>query len=134
MNRYEMPPVGLHIGRMRRGSVKRLKFLRPAIALVTVFAMAPAANSAVVVKGSGTSWRPRTTTINTGVKVVWKAVSGSHTVTAYKGAWSKNTSIPQGSSTSFTFNRAGTYKFYCRIHGSVTNGVCSGMCGKIVVG
>jgi plastocyanin len=114
--------------------VKRLKLLLPAIALVTVFAMAPAANSAVVVKGSGSSWRPRTTTINKGVKVVWKAVSGSHTVTAYKGAWSKNTSIPQGSSTSFTFKNAGTYKFYCKIHGSVTNGVCSGMCGKIVVG
>jgi plastocyanin len=108
--------------------------LLPAIALVAVFATAPAANSAVVVKGSGTSWRPKVTTINTGVKVVWKAVSGSHTVTAYKGAWSKNTSIPQGTKTSFTFNKAGTYKFYCKIHGSVTNGVCSGMCGKIVVG
>jgi len=114
--------------------VKRLKLLLPAIALVTVFAMAPAANSAVVVKGSGARWRPKVTTINAGVKVTWKAVSGSHTVTAYKGAWSKNTSIAQGSSTSFTFNNSGTYKFYCRIHGSVTNGVCSGMCGKIVVG
>jgi plastocyanin len=114
--------------------VKRLKLLIPAIVLVTLFAVAPAANSAVVVKGSGTSWRPRTTTINTGVKVVWKAVSGSHTVTAYKGAWSKNTSIAQGTKTSFTFNNAGTYKFYCKIHGHVTNGVCSGMCGKVVVG
>jgi len=114
--------------------VKRLKLLLPAIALVTVFAMAPAANSAVVVKGSGTHWRPKVTSIHTGVKVVWKAVSGSHTVTAYKGHWSKNTSLPQGHSTSFTFNSSGTYKFYCQIHGSVTNGVCTGMCGKIVVG
>jgi len=114
--------------------VKRVKLLLPAIALVTVFAMAPTANSAVVVKGSGARWRPKITSISAGTKVTWKAVSGSHTVTAYKGAWSKNTSLPQGSSTSFTFSKAGTYKFYCKIHGSVTNGVCSGMCGKIVVG
>jgi len=96
--------------------VKRLKLLLPAIALVTVFAMAPAANSAVVVKGSGARWRPKVTTINAGVKVTWKAVSGSHTVTAYKGAWSKNTSIPQGTKTSFTFKKAGTYNVFCSIH------------------
>jgi plastocyanin len=114
--------------------VKRLKLLLPAIALVTVFAMAPAANSAVVVKGSGTTWRPKATNISTGTKVVWKAVSGSHTVTAYKGAWSKNTTIAQGTSTSFTFKKSGVYKFRCRFHSSLSNGVCSGMCGKIVVG
>jgi plastocyanin len=65
---------------------------------------------------------------------VWKAVSGTHTVTAYSKNWSKNTTISQGNTTSFTFKKAGTYKFVCTIHGSVSNGVCSGMCGKIVVG
>ncbi len=32
------------------------------------------------------------------------------------------------------FNKRGTYRFYCTIHGSVTGGTCSGMCGKVVVG
>jgi plastocyanin len=116
----------------------RLKLLIPAIALVTMFAMAPAANSAVVVKGVSTSsgfrWKPKITDVAKGTKVVWKAVSGSHTVTAYSKNWSKNTSISQGQSTSFTFNSAGTYKFRCTIHSTLSNGVCSGMCGKIVVG
>jgi len=118
--------------------VKRLRLLLPAIALVTVFAMAPAANSAVVVKGVSTSagfrWKPNVTDVAKGTKVVWKAVNSSHTVTAYKGSWSKDTTINQGQSTSFIFNKAGTYKFRCRFHSHLTNGVCSGMCGKVVVG
>ena len=113
--------------------MRRLKLLVPAIALVTMFAMAPAANSAAVVKGSGTHWRPRVTSISHGTRVTWKAVSGSHTVTAYKGHWSKNTHINQGQSTSFTFSNAGVYKFRCTIHSTLSNGVCSGMCGKVVV-
>jgi len=118
--------------------VKGLKLLIPAIALVTMFAMAPVANSAVVVKGvstsSGFQWKPKATTVSRGTKVTWKAITSSHTVTAYKGAWSKNTTINQGQSTSFIFNKAGTYKFRCRLHSHLTNGVCSGMCGKVVVG
>ena len=115
----------------------RLKLLIPAMALVTMFAMAPAANSAVVVKGVSTSagfrWKPKITDIAHGTKVTWKAVTGTHTVTAYKGAWSKNTTINAGQSTSFTFNSPGTYKFRCLFHSTLVNGVCSGMCGKVVV-
>jgi plastocyanin len=118
--------------------MRRLKLLLPAIALVTLFAMAPVANSAVVVKGVSTSvgfrWKPKAVTIAKGTKVTWKAVTSSHTVTAYRGTWSKNTTINQGQSTSFTFNNAGTYKFRCLFHSSLNNGVCTGMCGKVVVG
>ena len=32
-----------------------------------------------------------------------------------------------------TFNQSGTFRYYCTIHGSVSNGNCSGMCGRIVV-
>jgi plastocyanin len=117
--------------------MKRLKLLVPAIALVTVFALAPIANSAVVIKGvstNGNHWKPKTTSINNGTKVTWKAVSGSHTVTSYKGNWNKNVTLSQGQSTSFTFNNTGTYKFRCKFHSTLNNGVCSGMCGKVVVG
>ena len=117
--------------------MRRLKLLVPAIALVTIFAMAPAANSAVVVKGvsgaAGFHWKPKITNITHGTKVTWKAISGNHTVTAYKGHWSKNTRINQGQSTSFTFSNAGVYKFRCTFHSTLSNGVCSGMCGKVVV-
>ncbi len=116
--------------------MRRLKLLIPAIALVTMFAMAPSANSAVVVKGvsgGGFHWMPKTVNISHGTKVTWKAVAGSHTVTAYRGAWNKNTTINQGQSTSFTFHNAGTYRFRCVFHSSLVNGVCSGMCGKVVV-
>ena len=118
--------------------MRRLKLLIPAIALVTMFAMAPAANSAVVVKGStttsGSHWKPKITDVAKGTKVVWKAVSGTHTVTSYSKNWSKNVTISTGQQTSFTFNSAGTYRFRCKFHSTLTNGVCSGMCGKIVVG
>lgn len=118
--------------------MRRLKLLIPAIALVTMFAMAPAANSAVVIKGVSTSsgfrWKPKATNISSGTKVTWKAVTGTHTVTAYKGSWSKNVTINQGQTTSFTFNNSGVYKFRCTFHSQIVNGVCEGMCGKVVVG
>jgi len=122
---------------MGRTPVRRLKLLLPAIALVTAFAMAPTANSAVVVKGvsgsGGFHWMPKAVNISHGTKVTWKAVTSSHTVTAYRGHWSKNTTINQGQSTSFTFNRPGTYSFRCLFHSHLVNGVCTGMCGKVVV-
>jgi plastocyanin len=139
LNRFAIRSVGPPYTASQEGfKVRRLKLLVPAIVLVSMFAMAaPAANSAVVVKGVSTSsgfrWKPKTTNIVHGTKVTWKAITSSHTVTAYKGSWSKNTTINQGQSTSFTFNSAGVYKFRCRFHSTLSNGVCSGMCGKVVV-
>jgi len=118
--------------------VKRTIRWVPAIALVTALAVVPAANGATVIKGvttsTGSRWKPKITNVAKGTKVVWKAVSGTHTVTAYGGGWSKNTTISAGQKTSFTFNSRGTFKFYCNIHGNVSGGTCSGMCGKVVVG
>jgi plastocyanin len=116
---------------------RRLIALTMAAALVGGIAAEPA-QAAVVVKGvqttNGFRWKPRAVSIAKGTKVVWRAVDGTHTVTAWKGAWSKNTTIAQGSSTSFTFMKRGVFKFRCRFHSSVANGVCSGMCGKVTVG
>jgi plastocyanin len=96
------------------------------------------AEAATVVKGvlttSGYRWKPHAVSVAKGAKVVWKAVEGNHTVTAYKGSWSKDTRINQGQSTSFTFKKTGVFKFRCRFHSSLVNGVCSGMCGKVTVG
>ncbi|MEA2497680.1 MAG: Copper binding protein plastocyanin/azurin family [Actinomycetota bacterium] len=80
------------------------------------------------------TWKPAGLTVAAGSKVVWKNPSGDrHNVTAYKGAWSKNSTIEEGERTSFTFKKSGTYKYRCTLHSVVDNGVCSGMCGKVRV-
>ena len=119
---------------------RRLALLVSAGMLLVVLG-APPVSSAVVVKGvvcstclKGYKWMPKITTVAKGTKVTWKAVSGSHTVTATSKNWSKNTSISTGQTTAFTFKSAGTYRFRCTIHSTVSGGTCSGMCGKIVVG
>ncbi len=100
--------------------------------------MIPSASGATLIRGVSTSngfrWRPKVTDVAKGTKVTWKAVSGTHTVTAYKGNWNKNTTINSGQTTSFTFNNTGVYKFRCTLHSTLSNGTCSGMCGKVVVG
>ena len=103
---------------------------------VVAFLPAQPASAAVLVKGIGTSWSPTRTAISRGGSVRWKAVSGTHRVKAYGGNWTFLSRLlsPGDATKARTFDRRGTYRFYCTIHGSVVNGVCSGMCGKIVVG
>jgi len=116
---------------------------RPAIALAVaasfmlVLAFTQVASAATVVKATAhRTFSPHKVTIHHGSKVVWKNPSGSgltHTVTAYAGNWSKNTTIHPGDSTSFTFNHTGRFKYYCTIHGNVSGGNCTGMCGVVRV-
>jgi plastocyanin len=116
---------------------RRLLALALTATLLGAIAAQPA-QAAVVIKGvsttSGFKWQPRAVNVAKGTKVVWKSVTGNHTVTSWKGAWSKNTTIPQGSQTSFTFQKTGVFKFRCLFHSSLVNGVCNGMCGRVVVG
>jgi plastocyanin len=116
------------------------RHLLPLILAATLLGTVAAqpAQAAVVIKGvnttSGFRWKPHAVSVAKGTKVVWKAVEGTHTVTAWKGPWSKDTTISQGTSTSFTFKQTGVYKFRCRFHSSLVNGVCGGMCGRVTVG
>jgi len=112
-----------------------------ALALTTVLVggvAARPADAAVAIKGvstmSGFRWNPHAVSIAKGTKVVWRAVTGTHTVTAWKGAWRKSTTIVQGTSTSFIFRRRGVFRFRCLFHSTLVSGVCRGMCGKVVVG
>ncbi|HET9672031.1 MAG TPA: hypothetical protein VFQ40_04200 [Actinomycetota bacterium] len=82
----------------------------------------------------GYVWKPKTRSIAVGTTVRWKAVEGNHNVRSRGSNWSFARSLPEGTSVARTFNRRGTFRYYCTIHGSVQNGVCSGMCGRIVVG
>ena len=93
----------------------------------------PPTRETKTVKGIVSHWSPTTVRISTGDTIRWKAVSGSHTVTAYGGNWTFDHSLSQGSTQHRRFTHAGTYRFRCTFHSSLVNGVCSGMCGKVVV-
>jgi plastocyanin len=86
-----------------------------------------------VFNGSRYLWSPAVKGINQGVTVRWRAVDGNHTVKSRGTNWSYFRNLPAGTAVTRTFNRRGTFRYYCTIHGNVVNGVCSGMCGRIVV-
>jgi plastocyanin len=89
--------------------------------------------AATTVRAVISHWSPATVRISRGDTIRWKAVSGSHTVTAYRSGWHFNKQLSTGEVERRIFRRAGTYFFRCTIHSTLTNGRCSGMCGKVVV-
>jgi plastocyanin len=91
------------------------------------------ARATKTVNGVVTHWSPTTVRISEGDMIKWDAVSGSHTVSAYGGRWAFNRQLPNGTVRSRIFRDAGTFRFRCMIHSTLTNGICSGMCGKVVV-
>jgi plastocyanin len=80
-------------------------------------------------------FNPASVTINVGDKITWRHDDGpaTHTVTSDSGQAESFDSgaMLSGATFSHTFKKAGTYTYYCSIHGSPGN--CSGMCGDIVV-
>jgi plastocyanin len=87
------------------------------------------------------SWDPVVRRIVKGDRIVWKNPTGTtHTVTAWKGSWSKDSTIASGETTARRFFKTGVFKFRCMIgsdtpfaHSTVSDGVCSGMCGTVRV-
>jgi plastocyanin len=113
-----------------------VRIRRIGIVVVLVFALnvtAAASAAAVTVKGSGSRWRPNVVDVDRRERVRWRAVSGTHTVRAYGGNWSYSKRIGPGESVKRRFRTRGTYRFFCSIHGSVTGGTCTGMCGRVLV-
>jgi plastocyanin len=86
-----------------------------------------------VFNGSSYVWKPKIRSVADGTTIKWKAVDGSHNVQSRGSNWSFFRNLPQGTSVTRTFNHAGTYRYYCTIHGNVSGETCSGMCGRIVV-
>ena len=78
-------------------------------------------------------WSPKARTVPPGTTVRWRAVDGNHNIKSIGANWSYFRTLARGTTRTRTFNRRGTFRYVCTIHGSVTNGVCSGMCGRIVV-
>jgi len=105
------------------------------VALALAFLLAVPAQGAFVVKASSEtfSFKPKRAEVARGTRVVWRAVGGTHTVTAYGGGWSKDRRIAAGEETGFTFKTRGTFKYRCRIHSTLSYSKCTGMCGRVVV-
>jgi plastocyanin len=125
-----------------RSTATARRFVRPLVAVslsvvVMIGASGPASAATVGVRGifngSRFVWSPKAREIARGTTVRWRAVEGNHNVKSRGSNWSFFRNLPLGTSVTRTFNRRGTFRYLCTIHGSVTNGVCSGMCGRIVV-
>ena len=108
------------------------------VSLVGVAAPAPADTYRVRAAGEPGSfrWKPSFRHVSKGDKIVWKnPTSVTHTVTAYSGPWSKDSSVSPGGRTAFRFTKRGTYRYRCTTagHSTLTGGECNGMCGEIHV-
>ena len=86
-----------------------------------------------IFNGTRFVWSPKVKDITRGTAVRWRAVDGNHNVRSRGANWSYSRNLPLGAAVSRTFNIRGTFRYYCTIHGSVSNGVCTGMCGSIRV-
>ncbi len=104
-----------------------------ALTAIVLLTMTGIAQAVTTIQATGTSWSPTKVSIHVGQKVRWTAVSGNHTIKSYSSNWSYFRSLDQGTSRSRAFNSTGVFKFYCTIHGSVSGGISSGMCGRVRV-
>jgi len=79
---------------------------------------ATSSSGAVTIKGFG--FNPSPLKVKVGTKVTWtNRDPATHTSTSDTGVWNTK-SIKTGSSASFTFTKAGTYKYHCDIHPTMT--------------
>lgn len=106
------------------------------LAALMVVTLPSTALGAVSIRTQGTtSWSPARVRVAPRTRIVWRATSGTHTVTSYGGGWTFDQRISAGAdpTVSKLFRRTGTFRFRCRFHSSLFNGVCSGMCGRVRV-
>jgi len=61
---------------------------------------------------------PATISVDAGTTVTWtNGGTQMHTVTSTRGLFDSGFTLSPGSSYSFTFSEAGTYNYYCQVHG-----------------
>lgn len=107
------------------------------VAVLLLGSVASAATFRVRAKftDNGYRWRPKTLSVPTGSRVVWRMVEGTHNVTSISNNWTKQSgNIGPGGTTAFTFDAGGTYRYRCTLHSTLSDGTCNGMCGRVVVG
>ena len=71
----------------------------------------------------GLKFEPGTLCVKTGTLVTWKNTgSASHTVTSDGGTELASTNIPGAGTFTHTFAAAGTFAYYCMVHGKSMSG------------
>ncbi len=120
---------------MVSGVVRSILIVVVTAALVLVF---PVASEAGTFRFKATcfpcSWSPTFKKVAKGTRIVWKnPTTVTHTVKSYKSHWLTKRILAPGAKTHKRLKKRGVYFFRCTIHSTLSNGVCSGMCGKIRV-
>lgn len=93
---------------------KSLTHALAAAVLLSCAAPANAADNMVVMKNF--DYSPMSLTVPVGATVTWKNLDGEpHTVVSVDGAF-RSQALDQNDTYSFTFKKAGTYKYVCSIH------------------
>jgi plastocyanin len=93
-----------------------------------------ATRSGTVVEMRSTSFDPLRASVEPGTTVEWVNEDGfDHDVTAEQfhdvaADWDFSEALAAGESTTYTFEEAGVYEYYCTIHGE------ENMCGAVLVG
>jgi len=112
----------------------RIAVLVAIIALFLVFhpTITRAATVTVMVGPGGFFFTPSSVTIHTGDSVIWTWSSSGHSSTSGSpgmpsGLWDSGI-INQGATFMHTFNTAGSFPYYCTVHGA-----CCGMVGAVIV-
>jgi plastocyanin len=98
--------------------------------LALLSASAFAADHHVTVGGSANVFSPKTLTINAGDTVTFVNGGGFHDVTANDNSFSSGAATNDPFTFVHNFDTAGTFGYYCTIHGSPNGG---GMAGSITV-
>ena len=87
------------------------------------FAVAQAAPSEVEVKIDNFSFGPQSITVSPGTKVTWKNRDDiPHTVVSNEGIF-KSRVLDTDDTFSFTFEKTGTYPYFCSVHPKMTGQV-----------
>jgi len=91
----------------------------------------------VTVKVQNNQFSPSEARVTVGGTVTWEWEGSGHSVTSAFTPSFQGTSTTQSAGFTLgplTFSTAGTYKYYCTVHGAAANGNVSGMSGSVVVG
>jgi plastocyanin len=106
--------------------------LVPLVVLVAVL-LAPCsawAATVTVTAGPALLFSPQTVTIQAGDTVTWTNGGGAHNVQADDNSFSSGPPSSDPWTFSHTFDKPGTYGYYCTLHGAKGN---LGMAGKVIV-
>ena len=81
-------------------------------------------------------WNDDFVSVSKGDRVVWKNPTDvNHTVTFYRGPGpDKNTTINPGERPGQKVRKYGAYYYRCKLHSTLNDGDCNGMCGHVHTG